>query len=60
MTQTPAAPGSEPAGIPVEVPDLRGVPLSEVPGPALDLAIQRVLPGRPVVTVTTAGFTSFI
>lgn len=37
-----------------ELADLAGVPLGEIPGPVLDLAVRRVLPD-PVVTVVPGG-----
>jgi FXSXX-COOH protein len=42
----------------VLVPDLRGVPLGEIPEPDLAKVTGRVLPGRGVVTVAVAGFSS--
>jgi len=42
------------------VPDLSSVPLDEMPTAVLDAMVQRVLPGRPVVTVTGSGFSSHI
>ena len=40
------------------LPDLRAVPLEELPAEALDLVVQRVLPGSRTPSVSVAGFSS--
>jgi hypothetical protein len=38
-----------------KVPDVRAVPFGEIPAVAVQAAVQRVLPDRPVATVQVGG-----
>jgi FXSXX-COOH protein len=40
------------------LPDLRAVPLEELSAEALDIVVQRVLPGSRTPWVSVAGFSS--
>ena len=40
-----------PQDVPTQLADLSAVPLGETPPAAIGAAVQRVLPGPPVVTV---------
>jgi hypothetical protein len=40
------------------LPDLRAVPLEELSAEALDIVVQRVLPGFRTPSVSVAGFSS--
>jgi FXSXX-COOH protein len=41
-----------------ELPDLRAVPLEELPAEALDIVVQRLLTGSRTPSVSVAGFSS--